>query len=84
MRASRRRLVPTRLFYTDDELLAFGNYHRIEVIMLAPSMQRIAETKDVLLHGSLNSAFGYWNDQGHHVAGSLIAEKLCAGVASRP
>jgi hypothetical protein len=43
-------------------------------------MQKYAEDENVFLHGFKNTELGtgHWNENGHQLAGKLIAGKICA------
>ena len=82
--SSRRRefmkqLGITDLFYPDERIRALGEREGFDVLTLAPTFQAYAEQHHVDLHGYENSGLGqgHWNVEGHHLAGKLIAEKLC-------
>ena len=67
------------LFYPDEQIAADCRRRGIDVLTLAPELQRYAESNHVFLHGFGNTpmGFGHWNAIGHRVAGELIAAKLC-------
>ena len=72
------------LFHADRRLQVCAAGHGIKIITLAPTMQRIAEETGAFLHGFGNDAFGHWNEDGHRLAGSLLAKSLCADVVPGP
>ncbi len=78
------------LFYADDRLHAFAVQRKIEVLSLARPLAEYAQRKKVFLHGFLHATrrlslnmnvlgSGHWNEDGHRVAGELIARYLCRG-----
>lgn len=71
----------TDLFYPDNRIKALCVRKEIPVVTLAPELQEFAETNHVALHGFGNNlGNGHWNVVGNHVAGEVIAKKLCGGV----
>lgn len=68
------------LFYADNRIRILCEKHRIPVLNLVPAMQKYAEEKNVFLHGFKNTELGtgHWNENGHRIAGELIADKICA------
>ena len=79
-----RQVGTDSLFHADQRLREVAARQGIEIITLAPAMQRIAEETGAFLHGFGNDAFGHWDEDGHRVAGSLLAKQLCAGAAPPP
>jgi hypothetical protein len=66
------------LFYPDHRLARYAARAGISMMTLAPELQRYATEHGIYLHGfDANLGFGHWNERGHSVAGSLIAQKLC-------
>ncbi|MEO8436378.1 MAG: SGNH/GDSL hydrolase family protein [Pyrinomonadaceae bacterium] len=70
-----RRLGVNDLFYPDYRIKALGDREGIEVLTLAPALQKLAEQKHAFLHGT--DGTGHWNEWGHREVGQRIAEKLC-------
>jgi len=71
----------TDLFYPDNRIKTLGAAKGIPVVTLAPELQKFAERNKVFLHGfGENLGNGHWNATGHHVAGELIAKKICEGA----
>jgi hypothetical protein len=69
------------LFYADTRLAAFGERSGFAVLTLAPTLQREAEARQIFLHGSGDTlGQGHWNAEAHHLAGSMLAQKLCNDV----
>jgi hypothetical protein len=79
----RRRLAIADLFYPDQRIQALGTREGFRVLSLAEPFQHYAEQRGVFLHGFANTApgTGHWNEDGHRLAGNLIARELCAGWA---
>lgn len=75
-----RRLEISDLFYPDKRIQALGMSEGFRVLSLAAPFQLYAEERGVFLHGFVNTALGkgHWNEDGHLLAGNLIAEELCA------
>jgi hypothetical protein len=68
------------LFYPDHRIKVLGEREGIEVLNLAPTLQEYADRNKTFLHGT--DGFGHWNVLGHHLAGDLIAERLCETTAA--
>lgn len=81
-RTLERRLGVSDLFYSENRIRALGD-NRFEVLALAPLFQAYAEETRIFLHGFPSSGLGlgHWNIAGHHLAGQLIAQKLCRQLA---
>jgi hypothetical protein len=70
------------LFYPDLRIRALSEREGIPVLNLAPALQAYAEQHQLFLHGTGRQiGNGHWNPLGHRVAGEMIAEKLCEGMA---
>lgn len=66
------------LFYPDKRIKTFAESRGIAVLNLAPELQDFAERNQVFLHGfGTNIGNGHWNQDGHRVAGELLAAKMC-------
>jgi lysophospholipase L1-like esterase len=67
------------LLYPDRRLEQFGTKNGVDVLPLAPVMQRLAEERQVYFHGFSNIGMGrgHWNADGHRAAAELIAQHLC-------
>ncbi len=78
--AFEKRLNVAHLFYPDMRIRELGKREGFAVLNLAPLFQVYAEEHRVFLHGFANSGIGtgHWNQEGHRLAGKLIAEKLCS------
>ncbi|NEP10123.1 MAG: SGNH/GDSL hydrolase family protein [Symploca sp. SIO2C1] len=67
------------LFYPDRRIKTLGERENFTVLNLAQPFQAYAEKEQVFLHGFENTSLGsgHWNEEGHHLAGQMIAQKLC-------
>jgi len=79
-RAFEKSLGVAHLFYPDFRIRDLGEREGFAVMNLAPVFQAYAERHHVYLHGFENSGvgMGHWNNEGHRLAGQLIAQKLCS------
>jgi len=70
------------LFYPETRIEEFATKNKISNVILAPKLAEHAQRNGVFLHGFENygMGFGHWNENGHRLAGHLIAEKFCAEV----
>ena len=71
------------LFYPDLRLRALGQREGIMVLNLAPSLAEYADEHKQFLHGFAATGSlgqGHWNEEGHRLAGQLIARQLCAEI----
>ena len=81
----RRRFLPALgakdLYYPERRLDDFGQREGIPVLNLAPAMaEQARKERHVFFHAVHDSlGIGHWNEEGHRVAGELIAPWL-AGV----
>ena len=70
------------LYYSERRLGQFGKRERIPVHSLALAMVRQAEERHVFFHADHGSlGIGHWNEEGHRVAGELIASWLAGELA---
>jgi hypothetical protein len=67
-------------FYPETRLKRLGERYGFDVVLLGPDMQRFADATGKYLHGFPNGklGFGHWNQAGHALGASLIAQHLCA------
>lgn len=74
-----RRLGASDLLYPENRLRALAGREKIDVLLLAPLFQAYVEKTRVYLHGFSNTALGsgHLNENGHRLAGELIAEHIC-------
>jgi hypothetical protein len=65
------------LLYSDHRLEKFCQQEGIPVLLLAPAFQQYAAAHQVFLHGFKgNLGGGHWNQNGHRLAGNMIAKWL--------
>ena len=70
------------LFYPERRFEEFGRREGLTVFALAPELQTYADEHKVFLHGWPGDlGNGHWNENGHRVAGELLARKLCERLA---
>jgi hypothetical protein len=81
-RAAAQSLGVPDLLYPERRINSLGNREGIPVLNLAQPFAAYAEQHKVFLHGFKNDGSGHWNAEGHHLAGKLIAEKICSGHAN--
>ena len=73
-----QRLGVTDLFYAERRFRSLGDREGFAVYNLAPDLQSYADEHKVFLHGfGRDIGNGHWNEEGHRVAGELIAQRLC-------
>jgi hypothetical protein len=66
------------LFYPDRRIRSLCSSEGIPMITPAEEMARYAELNQVYLHGfGPLRGHGHWNENGHRLAGELIASSLC-------
>lgn len=66
------------IFYPDNRLAAFAQREGIEMLVLAPMFQEYAEKTGTILHGFGEAkGGGHWNQQGHRLAGKVLAHYFC-------
>ena len=70
------------LLYPERRIKSLGDREGIPVLNLAQPFAAYADEHKVFLHGFKNDGRGHWNAEGHHLAGKLIAEKICSGHAN--
>jgi hypothetical protein len=74
-----RDLGASDLLYPENRLRALAEKEKIDVLLLAPPFQSYVDKTRVYLHGFSNTALGsgHLNENGHRLAGGLIAEHIC-------
>ena len=79
--ALQRLLGVSSLSLSDEYIEKLARKDGINVITLAPQMGDYALREHVALHGFFNTGFndGHWNETGHQLAGSIIAQDLLRG-----
>jgi hypothetical protein len=79
-----RRLGAQDLYYAERRLDEFGKREGIPVLNLAPAMAEQAEERHVFFHAYHDSlGIGHWSQEGHRVAGELIASWLAGELGGR-
>lgn len=79
-----RQLGANDLYYPERRVAEFGKREGFPVLTLAPAMAKQAEERQVFFHAQQDSlGIGHWNQEGHRVAGELIASWLAGGLADR-
>jgi hypothetical protein len=73
------------LFYPDRRLEDFCRRANIPVLLLAPRFQDYATAHKVYFHGFKSTlkntlGSGHWNQNGHRLAGEMLAEWLCRKI----
>ena len=73
------------LLYPDRRLQQFASEESVRSIMLAPSLQAWAQAHGQCVHGFENAdpCSGHWNEHGHRVAGTVIAQNICESLPLR-
>lgn len=69
------------LLYPDRRLEKFCQREGIPILLLTPVFQTYATEHQVFLHGFKdNSGGGHWNQNGHRLAGKVLAKWLCGQI----
>jgi hypothetical protein len=77
-----RRVGAADLFYAERRFKSLGEREGFPVYNLAPELQAYADRDGVFLHGfGAQRGNGHWNEEGHRVAGELLARQLCDWLA---
>jgi len=77
-----RRVGAADLFYAERRFADLGAREGFPVYNLAPDLQAYADGTKVFLHGfGAQRGNGHWNEDGHRVAGELLARRLCDWLA---
>jgi hypothetical protein len=76
------RLGVPDLLYPERRLAALARAEGIPALLLAPELARHSTRTGAYLHGFPNTppGEGHWNQEGHRVAGNLLADWLCRDV----
>lgn len=74
------------LFYPEARLQALARREGFDFLPLAPAMSSHAERKKTYLHGFAKSGLGegHWNEEGHRLAGELIADEMARRWRRKP
>ncbi|MEO7863444.1 MAG: SGNH/GDSL hydrolase family protein [Nitrospirales bacterium] len=80
-----KRLEVTDLLYPDRRIIALARTEHIPFGMLVPELLDWAEQNATCVHGFQNATpcGGHWNQQGHRLAGKVLAREICAQVLSK-
>jgi hypothetical protein len=67
------------LLYPDKRIEQFARGEAIDFLMLAPPLQAWAQEHGECVHGFENTELctGHWNELGHRMAGTVIAQHIC-------
>jgi hypothetical protein len=71
------------LLYPGRRIAALGERRGFEVVDLVPELQLYAGMSGAWLHGFENGprGIGHWNAVAHHLAGRILAERLCPKIS---
>jgi hypothetical protein len=79
-----QRLGISDLFYPDRRIKDLGGREGFSVLNLAQNFQFYAEQHQAFLHGfGKDRGWGHWNQEGHRLAGKMIAQKLCQDITTK-
>ena len=65
------------LLYADRRIARLGADGSFPVLNLASPFQKYSEANNVHLHGFDRPGAGHWNQTGHRLAATLIAQVVC-------
>ena len=70
------------MFYADNRIAEHGRRLGFPVVPLAKRFQHTAAENQIFLHGFSNTVMGegHWNENGHRLAGRILASELCAAI----
>jgi len=69
---------PSQIFAKEKQLAALLQPLEIAYIALAPTMQQQADQKGLILHGfGKAQGTGHWNINGHQLAATVLAQRIC-------
>lgn len=73
------------LLYPDKRIAQLAANESIEFVMLAPPLQAWAQEHGECVHGFADTGLcvGHWNEIGHRVAGTVLAQTLCQSAATQ-
>ena len=78
-----KRLGVDALFYPETRIAALADREGIPLLTLAQPFLAYAEERNAFLHGyDKNLGGGHWNEEGHRLGGTLIAQRLCTTIAA--
>jgi hypothetical protein len=75
----------SELFYPDTRIAELAEKESINRLILAPMLYEKAKMQGTYFHGFENTQLGsgHWNENGHAIAGELIAERICSDMRSK-
>ncbi len=75
----------SELFYPDTRIAELADRESINRLILAPILYEKAKIHGTYFHGFENTQLGsgHWNENGHAIAGELIAERICSDMHSK-
>lgn len=75
----------SELFYPDTRIAELADQESINRLILAPILYEKAKIHGTYFHGFENTQLGsgHWNENGHAIAGELIAERICSDMHSK-
>jgi hypothetical protein len=70
------------LLYPDRRMQQFAREESVNFVMLAPPLQAWAQEHGACVHGFENTepCSGHWNERGHRLAGTIIAQNICQSL----
>ena len=73
------------LLYPDRRMQQLASEESIQFLMLAPALQAWAQEHGECVHGFDNTepCTGHWNESGHRLAGTVIAQNICESLPLR-
>lgn len=79
-----KQLGLTDLLYPDRRIFKLASSEHIPSVMLAPELLDWAEQNGTCVHGFQNAipCDGHWNQDGHKLAGEILARESCPQVLS--
>lgn len=71
--------------YPDRRVISVAAKTGSATLMTVPTLQKWAEAKGECVHGFDNASVcgGHWNENGHRIAGELLAATICADLSER-
>lgn len=84
--AFQRQIKSPDLFYPDRRIERLAIEQHIPHAILAPELQKLAESDNAYYHGFENMQLGngHYNPLGHQRVGALLAEAICEEISRRP
>jgi hypothetical protein len=72
------------LYYPERRLTEAGRSAGYPVVQLAPILAQAAQSTGMCFHGFGGTCIGHWNEMGHKIAGSALAQALCTQLSTQP